>query len=82
MTVVKYASEAWALRKADENLLDIFQRNCLRPVSRYPEQSVGNFSGKHLVNFHLLFGVPMLQSQVLPKGLIVIKNSIQLVKNP
>ena len=32
MTVVKYSSEAWALRKADENLLDVFQRNCLRIV--------------------------------------------------
>ena len=32
MTVVKYGSEAWALRKADENLLDIFQRNCLQIV--------------------------------------------------
>ena len=32
MTVVKYGSEAWALRKADENLLDVFQRNCLRTV--------------------------------------------------
>ena len=31
MTVVKYGSEAWALRKADENLLDL-QRNCLRIV--------------------------------------------------
>jgi len=30
MTVVKYGSEAWALRKADEYLLDVFQRNCLR----------------------------------------------------
>ena len=32
MTVVKYESEAWALRKADEDLLDVFQRNCLRIV--------------------------------------------------
>jgi hypothetical protein len=32
MTVVKYGSEAWALRKADEDLLDVFQRNCLRVV--------------------------------------------------
>jgi len=32
MTVVKYGSEAWALRKEDENLLDVFQRNCLRIV--------------------------------------------------
>ena len=32
MTVVKYGSEAWVLRKAGENLLDIFQRNCLRIV--------------------------------------------------
>ena len=29
MRVVKYGSEAWALRKADEDSLDIFQRNCL-----------------------------------------------------
>jgi hypothetical protein len=29
MTVVKYGSEAWTLRKADEDLLDMFQRNCL-----------------------------------------------------
>jgi len=32
MTVVKYGSEAWVLRKKDENSLDIFQRNCLRIV--------------------------------------------------
>jgi hypothetical protein len=32
MTVVKYGSEAWALRKANEDLLDFFQRNCLRIV--------------------------------------------------
>jgi len=32
MTVVKHGSEAWALRKADENLLNVFQRNCLRIV--------------------------------------------------
>ena len=32
MTGVKYGSEAWVLRKADENLLDDFQRNCLRIV--------------------------------------------------
>ena len=32
MTVVKYSTEAWALRKADENVLDVFQRNCLRIV--------------------------------------------------
>ena len=30
MTVVKYSSEAWVLRKVDEHLLDVFQRNCLR----------------------------------------------------
>ena len=30
MTVVKYGSEAWALRKTDENLLDVFQGNCPR----------------------------------------------------
>ena len=32
MTIVKYGSEAWALRKADEDLLDAFQRKCLRIV--------------------------------------------------
>ena len=32
MTVVKYGSEAWALQKADENLLYVFQRNSLRIV--------------------------------------------------
>ena len=32
MTVVQYGSEAWALRKLEENLLDVFQRNCLRIV--------------------------------------------------
>ena len=31
-TVVNYGSEAWALRKAGENLLEVFQRNCLRIV--------------------------------------------------
>ncbi|XP_065561906.1 Y-box-binding protein 1-like isoform X1 [Artemia franciscana] len=29
MTVVKYGSEAWVLQKADEDLLNVFQRNCL-----------------------------------------------------
>ena len=29
ITVIKYGSEAWALRKVDENLLDFFQRNTL-----------------------------------------------------
>ena len=32
MTVVKYCSKAWVLQKTDENLLDVFQRNCLRIV--------------------------------------------------
>ena len=32
MTVVKYGSEAWALRKADKNLLDVFQKDCTRVV--------------------------------------------------
>ena len=32
MTVVKYGSEAWALRKTDGDLLDVFQRNCLHIV--------------------------------------------------
>jgi hypothetical protein len=32
MTVFKYSSEAWAFRKVDEDLLDFFQRNCLRTV--------------------------------------------------
>ena len=27
--LVKYGSEAWVLQEADENLLDVFQRNCL-----------------------------------------------------
>ena len=30
----------------------------------YPEQSVGIFSGKHLVNLHPLFRTPMLQSHI------------------
>ena len=30
MAVVKYGSEAWVARKADEDLLDIFERNHLR----------------------------------------------------
>jgi hypothetical protein len=32
MTVVKYGSEAWPLRKADEDLLEVFHRNCLKIV--------------------------------------------------
>ena len=32
MTVVKYGSETRALQKVDEDLLDVFQRNCLRIV--------------------------------------------------
>ena len=34
MTVVKYAPEALALWKADENLLDVFKRNYLRIILR------------------------------------------------
>ena len=30
MTVVKYGSEEWMLRKADEDLLDVFKKNCLQ----------------------------------------------------
>ena len=29
-TTVKHGSEAWVLQKADEDLLDVFPRNCLR----------------------------------------------------
>ena len=32
MTAVKYGSEAWALRRASEDLLDIVQRHCLMIV--------------------------------------------------
>jgi len=32
ITVVKYRSEAWALRKPVEDLLDVFQRNCLQII--------------------------------------------------
>ncbi|XP_065564601.1 uncharacterized protein LOC136029945 [Artemia franciscana] len=32
MTLVKYGSETWELRKVDENLLDVLKRNCLRIV--------------------------------------------------
>ena len=32
MTLVKYGSEARVLQKVDEDLLDVFQRNCLRIV--------------------------------------------------
>ena len=32
MTVIKYGAEAWALQKLDEDLLDVFQRNCLQSV--------------------------------------------------
>ena len=32
MRVVKYGSEAWALRKADDDLLDVFQRHCQQIV--------------------------------------------------
>ena len=28
-TMVKYGSEAWLLRKTDEDLLEVFQSNCL-----------------------------------------------------
>ena len=30
--MVKYGSEAWALQKADENFIDVFQRHCLQIV--------------------------------------------------
>ena len=32
MTVIKYGLEAWAHPKADEDLLDVFPRDCLRIV--------------------------------------------------
>ena len=32
MIMVKYGSEAWALLKTEEDLLDLFQRNCIRIV--------------------------------------------------
>jgi len=32
MTVVKYYFEAWKLRRIDEDLLDVFQKNCQRIV--------------------------------------------------
>jgi len=31
-TVAKHGSESWALQKTEEDLLDIFKRNCLRIV--------------------------------------------------
>ena len=30
MIVVEYGSEAWALRTADKDLLDVFERRCLQ----------------------------------------------------
>ena len=37
MTVVKYGSEAWVLRKADEDLLDVFfERKLFTNCSGYP----------------------------------------------
>jgi hypothetical protein len=36
MTVVKYGSEAWTLRKADEDLLDFFPEKLLKDCSGYP----------------------------------------------
>ena len=30
MTVIQYGSEAWELRKTEEDLLDVFHINCLR----------------------------------------------------
>jgi len=32
MTVMKYGSEAWTIRKADEDLLYVFHRNCIQIV--------------------------------------------------
>ena len=31
-TVVKYGSETWALRKTEENILDVFQGNSLKLI--------------------------------------------------
>ena len=28
--MVKYGAEAWAIQEADEDMLDVFQRHCLR----------------------------------------------------
>ena len=40
MTVVKYDSVSWALQKTDEDLLDVFQRNCQQIVlgTRLPDR--------------------------------------------
>ena len=39
MTVVKYGFEAWVFQKTDEDLLDVFQRNCLRIIRKSAVQS-------------------------------------------
>ena len=56
MTVVKYGSEAWALRKADENSPDIFQRNCLRIVlgTRLTDRISNSRLYKNVVQSHFL----------------------------
>lgn len=32
ISVVRYGSETWALRRKEEDILDVFQRNCLRTI--------------------------------------------------
>ena len=35
MTVVKYGSEVWTLRKTEEDLQDVLQRKCIRIIFGY-----------------------------------------------
>ena len=59
MTVVKYGSEAWALQKKDEDLLDVFQRNCLRIRlgARLTDRILKSRSYKNCGSFPLFRGI-------------------------
>ena len=42
--MVKFGSEAWALQKADEDLQDVFRKNCLRIVVGALYEKCGSIS--------------------------------------
>ena len=62
--MVKYGSEAWALRKADEDLLDVFQRNCLWIV-------LGTWLTDHISNSRLYkkYGSILLSRAIMKERL-------------
>ena len=66
MTAVKYGSEAWALRKADEDLLYVFKRNCSLIVlgTRLTGRGFLLISNLIVASFSLLFSSWLLLNSV------------------